>query len=110
VIDRYEVNSDTCSFPIPSGNFYVTLNFENNLPYILFFSSSNYLQNMTIHAYSHHYYKDTPLNIGYDVTNNNSNGNVILKSGSKVTINNGTGGVTIKNGFECEKGAELTIE
>ena len=109
-LDRIAANGQSCSFPIPSGNFYAVVNCHNYYPYILYFSSSNYIQNETIFANSYYNYNGTPLIIGYDVTTGMSYGNVNLKSGSKVSIQNGTGGVVISNGFECEKGAELTIQ
>ena len=56
------------------------------------------------------YFAIAPLNIGYNVTTSETFGNVTVKSGSKLSIQNGTGGVTFKNGFECENGAEMTIE
>ena len=109
-IDFISSSGSNCSFSIPQGNFYAVLNSSDHYPYIMFFSSSNYIQNETILANSYYNYNVTPLSIGYDVTTEIPNGNVKLKSGSKLSIQNGSGGVTIKNGFECEKGAELTIQ
>lgn len=77
-------------------------------PHFTYYCTSNYIQNQTIDVNS--YYDSTPLNIGYDVTNTEPYGNVLIKSGSKLTIKNGNGSVSIKNGFGCEKGAELNIE
>ena len=110
LLERIKVYSHSKLFSIPSGNFYVVINKPDYYPYIIFFSSSNYIQNETIYANSFYYYNNTPLSIGYNVTPNKPYGNVTVKSGSKLSIHNGTGGVTISNGFECEKGGELIIE
>ena len=109
-IDKANATGHNCSFSVPSGNFYAVVNYPNYYPYIIFFSSSGYIQNETIYANSYYNYSTTPLNIGYDVTNAVPNGNVTLKPGAKLSIQNGTGGVTFKNGFECEKGAELIVQ
>ena len=108
LIGKYNVTGNTCTFPVPSGNFYISINRHNYYPHFTYYCTSNYIQNQTIDVNS--YYDSTPLNIGYDVTNTEPYGNVLIKSGSKLTIKNGNGSVSIKNGFGCEKGAELNIE
>lgn len=109
-LDLINSSGHNCTFPVPTGNFYAVINSDSRYPYIMYFSSSNYLQNETIYANSYYNYDSTPLNIGYDVTTTVPYGNVTVKSGSKLSIKNGTGGVTITKGFECEKGAELVIQ
>ena len=108
LLARYSISGSSCTFTIPSGNFYFAVNRHNYYPYVTYCSTSGYIQNKTIDVNS--YYDATPMNVGYDVTSSQSYGNVKVKSGSRLTIKKGSGGVTIKNGFECEQGAEMVIE
>lgn len=110
LVDRLSYCGHHEFFAIPPGNFYVVINKCDYFPYIMYFSSDGYIQNKTVYANSCYYCKSTPLSIGYDVDPDNEYGNVTVKKGSKLSIQNGPGGVTITNGFECENGAELTIE
>lgn len=55
-------------------------------------------------------YHHTPLAIGYGVTPDVEDGEVIVKDGYKLIIKNGVGGVLLNYGFECEKGAILEIK
>lgn len=108
LIENVSTTGSSCTFTAPSGNFYVALNRHNYYPYVIYCSESEYVQNETI-AYNTIYFH-TPLNIGYNVTNNVPYGNVVINPGVKVSIKNGTGGVTLKNGFECKNGAEVVIQ
>lgn len=108
LIDKEDNFGTSVTISAPSGNFYIVANKHNYYPYVIFVNSSDYIQNETIN--DNYYYGYAPMNIGYDVSTEIDNGNVLVKSGSKLRINNGAGGVVIKNGFECEIGAELVIE
>ena len=93
---------------MPDANCEIAINKHNFIPYIIYIdTSSNYVQNEEI--YHNVVYSGSSLTIGYDVTNTVPNGNVTICPNAKVTIGNG-GTTTIKNGFECKKGAELTIK
>ena len=52
----------------------------------------------------------TPLAIGYGVTPDVEDGEVIVKKGYKLIIKKGSGGVMLDYGFECEKGAIIEIK
>lgn len=56
------------------------------------------------------YYNHTPLAIGYGVTPDVEDGEVIVKKGYKLIIKKGSGGVMLDYGFECEKGAIIEIK
>ena len=49
------------------------------------------------------------MSVGYDVTDQQEYGNVLVEQGASLRLNQ-QNGLVIKNGFECEKGAELIIE
>lgn len=66
-----------------------------------------YIQNETINSYRN--VNGDRVLIGYDVTTSKSYGNVTVKSGASLQVNSSVETV-IKNGFECEKGATLTVQ
>ena len=106
------MNKDTISgssytFSVPTGNFYIVINRHNYYPHITYCINDNYIQNKTLEGNC--FSGASPLNIGYDVTNNVPYGNVYIESGAKLFIQNGASGVTIKNGFECKLGGELIV-
>ena len=108
LLDRFDVYNNSFTFSRPSGNFYLAITKHNDVPRIIYYNvDADAIQNtiFTYDAYYHH----TPLAIGYGVTPDVVDGDVIVKSGHRLVINNGTGGVTIDYGFECEKGASLEI-
>ena len=97
-----------CSFAKPMGNFYISILKHNYLPYVTYINfDSDIIQNRQI-KYNEHYLR-SPMNVGYDVSNNQPLGNVIVKSGGNLKISNANSTI-IKNGFTCEEGATMTIE
>lgn len=108
LMNKYNITGNPLNLSMPSDNFYFAVNRHNYYPYITFCSSSSCIQNKTLTGNC--FYSASPLNIGYDVTTNQTYGNVVLESGAKLSIQNGYSGVLIKNGFECKLGAELSIE
>ena len=92
----------------PADKFYVVINRHNYYPYIIHCNTSGYIQNETIGEDL--YFATTPLDIGYNVTTDDTFGNVTVKTGAKLLIQNVTGGVTFKNGYECEAGAEIVVQ
>ena len=108
LIGKYTITGNSYTLPSISGGFYISITRHNYYPYIVYYSDSGYIQNKTFTTNA--YYDTTPMNVGYDVTTEESYGNVIVRPRAKLTIRNGLNGVTIKNGFECEKGGMLVIE
>lgn len=97
-----------CSLPLPSFNCRISLNKHDYIPYLIDYNiSSNYIQNATYQNNS--YFCNTPISIGYDVTDEEAYGNVTIETGTTLIIEKGLG-VTIKNGFECKQGAEFIIQ
>ena len=100
---------NTCTFTRPSGNFYVGVKKHNFLPHIIYFNvDAEAIQNVTFDHDA--YYHNTPLLVGYGVTADWEDGEVVVKKGSKLIIKNGPGGVTFDYGFKCEKGAVLEVK
>ncbi len=110
LIGVYSVTSDnTCTFPRPSGNFYIGINKHNFIPHIIKYDvTTDAVQNETITIDSYYHY--TPIGFGDGVSLDVPDGPVIVKSGTKLIIKNGTGGVRLIEGFECEKGAILEVK
>ena len=101
--------NEICTIPTPATNVYFVINKHNYIPYIIKYDiTSNYIQNTTL-AYDAHYYKGTPVAVGYNVDSSQAYGNVILKKNSSLNLNKGQG-VIIKNGFMQEKGSTLKIK
>ena len=107
LLGNYQVTSNPCTIAIPDENFYITIHKHNYYPYVVFCSTSSFIQNKTFETNA--YYDNSPINIGYDVTTEEPLGNVIIKNKTKLYIRKGTNQVNIKNGFECELGGELLI-
>ena len=108
-LDSIACSGSTCTFQIPADKFYFAVNKHNYFPYIVYFDrESDCVQNVTF-TYDA-YYEYTPLAVGYGVTPDISDGEVVVKNGHKLIIKNGTGGVLIESGFECEPGAVLQIK
>lgn len=109
----YVINStsSSCTFSIPSENFYLVLNKHNYIPRVIYVNvSDNYIQNKVFNNTIDNYYiKNATISAGYDVTTSLPYGNVSVESGSKLTIRN-SNSVLIKNGFECKIGGELEIK
>ena len=104
----YKAIDGVCSFVKPTGNYYISILKHDYLPYVLYFNfDSDIIQNRQI-KYNECYFR-SPMDVGYDVSNNLPFGNVIVKSGGSLKIRN-TNGTTIKNGFICEEGATMKIE
>lgn len=108
-LDSIAVNNSVCSITKPAGNCFLAINKHNYYPYIIYFNvEDDYIQNRTF-TYSA-YYETSPLEIGYGVSAEVPDGDVIVKKNHKLTINKGNGGVLIDYGFECEKGAALEVK
>ena len=108
LIGNYEMTSSSCTIPIPSGNFYLSVHKHNYYPFVVFCSAYPYIQNKTFDINA--YYDYSPLMVGYDVTTSEQYGDVTINPKSRLIINNGSNGVSIKNGFECKKGGQLIIQ
>ena len=109
LLDSFYVYSQSFTLTRPSGNFYMSVTKHNYVPRIIYYNvNAEAIQNtvFTYDAYYHH----TPLAIGYGVTPDVPDGEVVVKRGNRLVIKNGPGGVTIDYGFECEKGASLQIK
>ena len=109
----YVINSasSSCTFSIPSGNFYLVLNKHNYVPRVIYVNvTDNYIQNKIFNnSIDNYYIKNATINVGYDVTSSVPHGNVSVENGSKLTIRK-SNSVIIKNGFECQIGGELEIK
>lgn len=101
--------SNTCTFPRPIGNFYISIIKHNYIPHIIKYDVyTDAIQNENISIDSYYHY--TPIGLGDGVSLDVPDGPVILKGGSKLIIQNGTGGVFFIEGFECEKGGILEVK
>jgi len=107
LIDTYIMVGNTCTFTIPSDDFYIVVNRHNYYPFNIYCSTSNHIQNKTFSSDA--YYDAYSMNIGYDVTEEETYGNVVINPGAKLLIKNRSQ-VNIKNGFECKIGGELLVE
>lgn len=108
-LEEVNLYGGSATFVKPEENFFIAVNRQNHIPYIVYCNTgSNYIQNTSFDYDA--IYTGSPLQIGYDVTTDQTNGNVYVNAGNKLEIKNGYGGVLIKNGFECKKGATLNIE
>lgn len=103
--------SNSCTFTVPTENFYIVLNKHNYVPRIIYVNvTDDNIQNKIFNNNIDNYYiKDATISAGYDVTISVPYGNVSVESGSKLTISN-ENDVVIKNGFECKFGGELEIK
>lgn len=102
----------SCTFSIPTENFYIVLNKHNYIPRIIFVNvTDNCIQNKMFNDANidNYYIGKSTISVGNDVTNSVPYGNVSIESGSRLTINRNNG-VLIKNGFECKIGGELEIK
>ena len=107
-VTTYHWTNNTCTFPKPNGNFYLSFNTHNYIPYPIYYNTtSDLIQNKTF--FHDAYYEKTPMSIGESVTLDISEGEVVVKDGSKLVIQNGTGGVMIESGFECELGGIFEV-
>lgn len=104
--------SSSCTFSIPTGNFYLALNKHNYVPRIIYVNrTDSYIQNKTFEDadIDYYYIKNGTISAGYDVTTSVPYGNVSIENGSRLNIDK-SGGVLIKNGFKVEHGGELQIK
>lgn len=109
LLNKITTSSNVCTFSSPATNYYIVINKHNYYPYIIYYdSTSNYIQNKTFG--DNCYYENNPMEIGYDVTNTISYGNVIVEPDSYLKVKNGNGDVIIKNGFECQQGGTFEIK
>ena len=110
LIGVYSVSSgNTCTFPRPSGNFYIGITKHNFVPKVIKYDvTTDAVQDEEITMDSYYHY--TPIAFGDGVSLDISDGPVIVKNGTKLVIKNGTGGVRFVQGFECEKGAILEVK
>lgn len=109
LINLVFVSGNSCTFVKPLGNFYVGIHEHNYLPHIIYYDvDAEAIQNVTYDYDA--YYHNTPLLIGYGVTADWEDGEVVVKKGCKLIIKNGPGDVTLDNGFKCESGAVLVIK
>lgn len=104
------INS-SCTFTIPTGNFYIVLNKHNYIPRVIYVNATDdNIQNKVFDTDMDYYYiKNATISAGYDVTTTIPYGNVSIENGSKLTISKNNG-VLLKNGFECKIGGELQIK
>lgn len=108
-VDTINVTGSTCTFALPTGNFYIAINKHNFYPYVIYYDTeSDYIQNMTF--YYDAYYNNSPLDIGYQISSETSYGNVVVKAGKKLIVKKGSDNVHIEQGFKCEKGAVFEIK
>ena len=99
---------NSAAFPIKSLDLFLSLRYKSNYGYYESKKSFPYLPDGNIvHGLAVCICPDT---IGYGVTPDGEDGDVIVKNGYKLIIKNGSGGVTLDYGFECEKGAVLEIK
>ncbi len=110
LIGVYPVSSsNTCTFPRPTGNFYISIIKHNYIPHIIKYDVyTDAIQNETIFIDSYYHY--TPIGFGDGVSLDIPDGPVILKSGTKLIIQNGAGGVLFIEGFKCEKGGIMEVK
>ena len=110
LIGVYPVTSgNTCTFPRPSGNFFIGINKHNFIPHIIKYDvTTDAVQGETITMDSYYHY--TPIGFGDGVSLDVPDGPVIVKKGTKLVIQNGAGGVRFVEYFECEKGAILEVK
>lgn len=103
------ISGNSCTFPCPSVNCYISVIKHNYVPYIMKYDvNSDVIQNETITMDS--YYHHTPIEIGYGVSMDMMEGPVVVKKGTKLVIERGSGSVFFDNDFECEKGGLLLIK
>lgn len=108
LIGKYSSVGDSVTIPLQNNNFDISITKHDYVPYISHINvEDNYIQNVSLT--DNYIFAATPLYIGYDVDNLQTVANVIINPNAKIIINKGTD-VIIKNGFECKKGAEITIE
>ena len=100
-------NESSVTILLPSGDCDIALVKHNYVPYVIRYRTQ-YIQNEVISGSD--VYAQSPIQIGYDVTDIKTHGNVSIEPNNKMTIHNGNGSVIIKNGFECKLGAELEIK
>jgi hypothetical protein len=109
LVDVVESSGHNVFFDKPENNGYIVINKHDYIPYVIQYDTqTSYIQNTTF-SNGTYYYDNSPLSVGYDVTNTISFGNVIVNPKVKLQINNHTQTI-IKNGFEVKKGAELIIK
>lgn len=103
--------SSSCSFSIPTGNFYIVLNKHNHIPRVIYINvtDSNIQNKVFNNDVDNYYIKNATISAGFDVTTSVPYGNVSVENGTKLTINKNHE-VLIKNGFECVIGGELEIK
>ncbi len=103
------ISGNTCTFPRPSGNFYISIYKHNFTPHIIKYDiTTDAVQNEIISIDT--YYHNTPIRFGDGVTADIPDGPVILKNGTKLVVQNGADGVQFIEGFKCEKGGLLKVK
>lgn len=103
LINSIPCNSPTCTFSIPSDQFFLAVYKRNYAPYILYYDRvTDYIEDVTFHVNA--FYEASPIEVETMGPGN------FVKQGNTLYFKLGSGDVLIHPDFEVEKGAKLIIE